>query len=383
MGGSAEENAMIDPFQLSKSSTGPRAQALATSRGKFGLTRRGETIEHVDLTDGTGLRARILTLGATLQALEVPDRHGRYDDVVLGFAEPDAYLDHGQYIGATVGRYANRIAGGRFELDGRTYQIPRNDGANALHGGPDGFDKRVWTIERLEADPQPSVTLAYESPDGEEGFPGTLRVEAVFTLRGPGELSVEYRATTDRPTLANITNHSYFNLAGEAVGRDVMDQRLTLNAHAFTPVDAGLIPTGECRPVEGTAFDFRTPTPIGAHIRDGREAQLGPGRGYDHNFVLDGEAGALRPIARLEDPDTGRTMDLLSTAPGVQFYSGNALNGSLVGKSGRVYRQGDALALEPQLFPDSPNRPDFPSARLDPGHTYTNRMVFRFSAAAH
>jgi aldose 1-epimerase len=374
---------MFNPFQARKSSSRSPARTGAATRGRFGVTRRGETIEHIDLTDGTGLRARILTLGATLQALEVPDRHGRFDDVVLGFDAPDSYLDHGQFFGATVGRYANRIAGGRFELDGQTYQVPRNDGANALHGGPDGFDKRIWTIERIESEPRPSVTLSYESPDGEEGFPGNLRVEAVYNLSAPGELSIEYRATTDRPTLANITNHSYFALAGEASGLGVMHQRLTLNASAFTPVGATLIPTGEHRPVEGTAFDFRTPTAIGARIRDGHEPQLGPGRGYDHNYVLDGEAGTLRPIARLEDPATGRVLDLLSTAPGVQFYSGNALDGSLIGKGGAVYRQSDALALEPQVFPDAPNQPGFPSARLDPGRTYINRMIFRFSAAAH
>ena len=312
----------------------------------------------------------------------MPDRTGKSGDIVLGFATPQAYLDHPSYFGATVGRFANRIAHATFTLDGQRYHVPANDGPNSLHGGDKGFDKRVWTIAHVESGPTASVTLTYLSPDGEEGYPGALKVEAVYALSDKGELSVEYRATTDKPTVVNISNHSYFNLSGEASGESVMGERLTIHADAYTPVNATLIPTGERRPVAGTAFDFRTPTPIGRHIRDGREPQLLAGKGIDHNFVLNGPSGTMRPIARVEDPKSGRVMEILSAQPGLQFYSGNFLDGTIVGKGGRIYRQGDAFVMEPQLFPDAPNQPGFPSARLDPGQTYVNRIVYRFSTSA-
>lgn len=361
------------------------AGATSVSRSAFGRLADGRMIEAMELSDGRGLRARILTLGATLQRLETLDRSGNPADIVLGYAEPQAYLNETQYIGATVGRFANRLAGGAFTLDGRHFHVPKNDGDNALHGGAEGFDKRVWTIETLEQAPYPRAVLSYVSPDGEQGFPGNLRVEASFALPGDGVLAVEYRAVTDQTTIVTVTNHSYFNLGGEACGRDVMDHRLTLHAQAFAPVDTGLIPTGEHRPVADSPFDFRTATPIGARIREGGDPQLRFGRGYDHHFLVDGgdaDRRQLRPVAKIEDPVSGRVLEVASNMPGVQFYSGNALDGSLVGKGGRAYRQGDAFALEPQIFPDAPNQPGAPSARLDPGVVWINRTQYRFSTSA-
>ena len=358
------------------------AEAAEARRERFGALDDGTVIESVTLTNAHGVSARVITLGAALQSLFVPDRDGEADDVVLGYDTPAEYLAKPQYFGATVGRYANRIAQGRFTLDGREYALETNDGPNHLHGGTQGLDKRVWTIESVESGDEASVTLVYRSPDGEGGYPGTLNVTAIYTLSESNALSIAYRATTDRPTIVNVTNHSFFNLAGERAATDAMDARLTLHASSYTPVDATLIPTGEIRPVAGTPFDFREPTAIGARIRDGRDEQIRIGRGYDHNFVVDGTPGTLRPVLRLEDPGSGRVMEMSATAPSVQFYSGNFLDGTVVGKSGRVYRQGDGLAFEPQVHPDSPNRPDFPSARLDPGQTYVNTMVLRFSTAA-
>ena len=358
------------------------AQAADATRERFGALDDGTVIESVTLTNGHGISARIITLGAALQALIVPDREGHADDIVLGYDTPAEYLAKPQYFGATVGRYANRISHGRFTLDGRQYTLETNNGANHLHGGTRGFDKRVWTIQSVSGGPEGSVTLAYRSPDGEGGYPGTLTVTATYSLSETNELSITYRATTDRPTIVNVTNHSFFNLAGEHAATDALGALLTLHATAYTPVDEGLIPTGEMRPVAGTPFDFRTATTIGARVRDGRDAQMRIGRGYDHNFVVDGAPGTLRPVLRLEDPRSGRVMEMSATAPSVQFYSGNFLDGTVTGKQGRIYRQGDGLAFEPQVYPDSPNHPDFPSARLDPGQNYVNRMVLRFSTAA-
>jgi aldose 1-epimerase len=348
-------------------------------RIEFGTLADGTRVEAVELTNRNGLSARIITLGATLQSLIVPDLHGRPADVVLGYASAAEYLAKPQYFGATVGRYANRIAGGRFSLDGKPYVLEKNDGPNHLHGGLRGLDKVVWRIESVESGSIARVTLTHVSVDGQGGYPGTLQVTAIYSLNERNELSVEYRATTDQPTIVNITHHSFFNLAGEAGNTSVMAHRLTLAADAYTPVNATLIPTGELRSVAGTPFDFRQPHAIGERIREGRDEQIRLGRGYDHNFVVNGTSGRLRPAAHLEDPASGRVMELLTTAPGIQFYSGNFLDGTTAGKSGRVYRQGDALCLEPQVFPDSPNRPDFPSSRLNPGETYVNTMMFRFS----
>jgi aldose 1-epimerase len=257
--------------------------------------------------------------------------------------------------------------------------LATNDHGNSLHGGLRGFDKVVWRIDSVKSGATASATFSYSSPAGEEGYPGNLHVLAIYTLNESNELGVQYQATTDAPTIVNISNHSYFNLAGESSGRSVMDQLLQINAAKFTPVDQLLIPTGELSPVAGTPFDFREPTAIGARIRDGHDLQIRYGRGYDHNFVLSGSSGQLRTAVRFTDPQSGRVMEILTKAPAVQFYSGNFFDGTIVGKGGKVYRQGDAIVLEPQLFPDAPNHPDFPSARLDPGSTYDNTIVYRFS----
>lgn len=357
--------------------------AADAHRGTFGKLNDGTVIESVELTSGTGVSARIITLGAAVQSLIVPDREGKSADIVLGYASAQEYLDKPQYFGATVGRFANRIAKGRFTLDGNRYTLSTNDHGNSLHGGLHGFDKVMWRIESVQSGPTAGVTLSYLSPAGEEGYPGNLHVHAIYTLNDKNEFGVQYKATADAPTIVNISNHSYFNLAGESSGRSVMQQLLQISATKFTPVDQLLIPTGELRAVAGTPFDFREPAAIGSRIRDGRDTQILYGRGYDHNFVLSGGAGPLHMAVRLADPLSGRKMEILTDAPGVQFYSGNFLDGTIVGKGGKVYRQGDAIVLEPQLFPDAPNHPEFPSARLDPGGRYENTIVYRFSVLKH
>ena len=350
--------------------------AGAQERTVVGTLPDGTKVESILLRDGSGMQARVLTLGAALHSLEVPDRDGKYADVVLGDATLQATLAKPQYFGTVVGRFANRIARGRFRLDGREYSVPTNDGPNSLHGGARGFDKVVWDV--VEAKPD-RATLRHVSADGDQGYPGTLTVTATYALEGDGRLAIEYRASTDAPTIVNLSNHAYWNLSGEGSGT-AMDHELMIAADAYTPVDATLIPTGEFRPVAGTAFDFRTPKPIGRDLRTGSEPQLLHGRGYDHNWVISREpAKEAREVARVHDPRSGRVMSLVSAQPGLQFYSGNFLDGTTVGKSGRVYRQGDAIALEPQLFPDTPNQPAFGSARLAPGQQYVNRMVYRFS----
>ncbi|PWK92427.1 aldose epimerase family protein [Fulvimonas soli] len=355
------------------------AQAADARRETFGRLPDGTRVEAVVLDNGHGMTARVLALGASLQSLSVPGRDGKAANVVLGYATLDGYLKKPQYFGATVGRYANRIAGGRFTLDGKAYQVPVNDGPNSLHGGTRGFDKALWTIGEVRHDAgKASVTLSYASPDGEMGYPGRLAVTATYTLDDANRLSIDYRATTDKPTIVNLSNHAYWNLAGEGSG-SVMGQRLTIPADAYLPVDATAIPTGEIRKVDGTPFDFRRGKPIGRDIRVA-DQQLLNGRGYDHNWVISrAEAAAPRVVARVEDPASGRVLTLKSAQPGLQFYSGNFLDGTTVGTGGHVYRQGDAFVLEPQLYPDTPNRPAFGSARLEPGHVYRNLIVYEFT----
>jgi aldose 1-epimerase len=359
------------------------AQAGTATRSAFGTMADGRAVEAVTLDNGHGVRARILSFGAILQSLESPDRAGHSADIVLGYADAATYLAKPNYFGASVGRYANRIAGGRFVLDGKNYQLPLNDKTNSLHGGTVGFDKRMWTITSVQDGAEPSVTLAYTSGDGEQGYPGALRVTATYTLTASNELHIDYRATTTKPTVVNITNHSFFNLAGEASAGTILDERLTIPAETFTPVGPTLIPTGEFRSVVGTPFDFRTAAVIGDRIRDGKDEQIHFGQGYDENFVV-AHAPTTRPhlMARVEDPKSGRVLEVLSNQPGVQFYSGNFLDGTAVGKSGQSYRQSDGLALEPQVFPNTPNQPSFGSARLDPGQTYENHIIYRFSSDA-
>jgi aldose 1-epimerase len=357
-----------------------QAQAASAARSRFGALADGTPVEAVTLTNGHGVSARLVAWGAMLQSLVVPDRHGRRADVVLAYPDMTGYLEKPQFFGATVGRMANRIGHGVFSLDGRTYHLAVNDGPNALHGGLRGFDKRLWTISEVKSGPVASVTFTRTSPDGEEGYPGTLKASVTYALNDRNELTERLEAVTDKPTVVNLSNHSFFNMAGAASGRTVYDQRLTLVADAFTPVDAGLIPTGEIRPVAGTPFDFRTPHAIGERIADGRDHQLVLGRGYDHNWVLNGGVTAApRLAARMEDPASGRVMELSTTEPGLQVYSGNFLDAKVVGVDHTIYRQGAGLAMEPQHFPDSPNHPSFPSVRLDPGHTYRVTTVYRFT----
>lgn len=352
---------------------------VAEGPARFGTLDDGRAVEAVTLRNGAGLAARILTYGATLQTLETPDRHGTPGDVVLGYDTLAAYIARPQFFGATIGRYANRIRDGRFRLDGHDYQVPPTDGANALHGGRAGFDKRLWTIASHSAR---EVTLRRLSEDGEEGFPGALEVELTYALADDNALTIAFAARTDRPTVVNLTNHSYFNLAGEGSG-SALDHILTIAADRITPVDATLIPTGELMPVADTALDFRTPRRIADRIRDAGETQLVRARGYDFNYVLhDGVTAAPRPAVRVEDPFTGRVMTIETTEPGVQFYSGNFLDATTAGKSGRLYRQGDGLAFETQHFPDSPNHPHFPTTRLDAGLTWRTTTIWRFTTSA-
>jgi aldose 1-epimerase len=356
------------------------ARAVDAMRESFGTLDDGTVIDSITLSNNQGISARIISYGATLQSLILPDRSGRLDDVVLGYPDLNGYLRRPQYFGSTVGRFANRIAGARFVLDGTSYSLAANDSTNSLHGGRRGFDKVVWTITEVTSGPEASVRLTYVSPDGEEGYPGTLSVSVTYSLDETGLLTTSYEAETDKPTIVNLTHHSLFNLAGTESMRSVLDQRLMVSAESYTPVDAALIPTGEIRAVAGTAFDFRSLHDIGARIRDATDEQIAIGRGYDHNFVLNGgTTDRPRLAARMEDPVSGRAMELFTTAPGLQVYSGNFLDGTVTGKGDRIYRQGDGLALEPQHFPDAPNQPAFPSTRLDPGETYRQVSYFRFS----
>lgn len=327
------------------------------------------------------MEVAILTYGGAIQSIRVPDRDGVMGNVVLGFEALEDYPAKSPYFGAIVGRYANRIAKGTFQLGGKTYHLPINNEENSLHGGETGFDKRLWTARKGSSNDGESLTLGYTSPDGEEGYPGTLEVTVTYTLTESNALRVDYAATTDALTILNLSNHSYFNLAGEGSG-SIFDHELQLNASTFTPVNAALVPTGEIAPVAGTPFDFTTAKPIGRDIRDGSSDQILIAQGYDHNFVLDrpeGDNGPLVRAARVVDPATGRVLEISTTEPGVQFYTANFLDASLAGSSGRVYRQGDAFCLETQHFPDSPNHPEFPSTELAPGEEFRSTTVYTFS----
>jgi len=345
------------------------------SRAPFGQVD-GKDVFLYRLANANGMEVRAMSYGATIVSLRVPDRNAQSDDVVLGFDTLDGYLAPEPYFGAVVGRYGNRIAKGQFTLDGTTYRLATNNGPNHLHGGVKGFDKVVWEAEPFDRDGRSGIVFSHRSPAGDEGYPGTLDAKVTYMLTPANELIVDYVATTDKATPINLTQHSYFNLAG-AGSRDILDHRLTLDAARFTPVDATLIPTGALAPVEGTPFDFRGATAIGARI-GADDPQLKFGNGYDHNFVLNGTAGQLRHVASVEEPTSGRTLDISTTEPGVQFYTGNFLDGTLTGKSGRVYKQRYGFCLETQHFPDSPNHPAFPSTILRPGERYQTKTVFAF-----
>ncbi len=354
--------------------------AAEASRAAAGQLKDGTSVDAITLSNSHGIKARILAYGATLQSLVAPDRNGKPADVILGYDDLSSYVDHPNFFGVTVGRYANRIAGGRFMLDGKTYQLPLNDKTNSLHGGGNGFDKALWKIISVKSGPVASVVLAHRSADGDSGYPGNLDATVTYTLDEKGDLGIRFEAKTDKPTIVNMTNHGIFNLAGEGSPDGAMNQHLTIPASAITPVNATLIPTGKLRPVAGTVFDFRTSRVIAEGLRDGRDEQIIFGRGYDHNFALDkGVTKTPELSARLEDPASGRVLEVLSTEPGVQFYTGNFLDGTFIGKHNHVYRMGDGVALEPQKFPDAPNEPGFVSARVDPGKPYVHVMIYRLS----
>ena len=353
----------------------PKKKA-SVARADFGRTADGQKVELFTLTNAHGIEVRAINYGGIIVSLRVPDRAGHLGDVVLGYDGLDGYLKATPYFGAIVGRYGNRIAKGAFTLEGRTYKLVTNNGPNHLHGGTRGFDKVVWKADPFDGPSGVGVVLTYTSPDGEEGYPGTLNARVTYTLTDRDELSFEYFATTDKATPINLTQHSYFNLAGEGT-RDVLDHQLMIDADRYTPVDATKIPTGELAPVARTPFDFRTPVRIGAHIADDHP-QIAIGGGYDHNFVLTRTGSGLQWAARVFEPSTGRTLTVTTTEPGLQLNTANALDGSITGKAGHVYRARYGLCLETQHFPDSPNQPAFPSTILRPGETLRSRTEFEF-----
>lgn len=343
----------------------------------FGKLPDGREVHQYTLSNGAGMTAQIINYGATITSLTVPDRNGKVADVVLGYDTIDGYVNGTAYLGAIVGRYGNRIGKGQFQLDGKQYQLAVNDGENHLHGGKTGFNKVLWEAILPDSSSQSSVQLRYVSRDGEEGYPGTVTLKVTYTLTDKNELRVDYEGTADRPTILNPTQHSYFNLSG-AFGNTILDHLLMIDADSITPVDKGLIPTGQVASVEKTPMDFRTPMAIGAHIDD-QDEQLAFGRGYDHNWVLKGAPGQVRKVAELYDAASGRMMSVLTDQPGLQFYSGNFLDGTVIGKNGIAYQHRTALCLETQAFPDTPNKPQFPSVTLRPGQTYRQTTIYQFS----
>jgi aldose 1-epimerase len=354
------------------------ANAQATvSKAPFG-TADGQSVDLYTLRNQHGVEAKITNYGGILVSLKVPDRNGKFDDVVLGFNDLDTYLKGHPYFGALIGRYGNRIAKGRFTLNGVEYKLAVNNGENTLHGGIKGFDKVVWTGKEMKTKAGPAVVLTYLSKDGEEGYPGNLNVRVVYTLTNNNELKIEYSARTDKDTVTNLTHHSYFNLAGEGNG-DILSHRVTINANRFVPTDAGSIPTGELRKVAGTPFDFLTAHAIGERINQDEE-QLKLGNGYDHTWVINGRPGSLRLAATAYEATSGRTMQVWTTEPGMQFYTGNFLDGTLTGKSGKIYQRRFGFCFETQHYPDSPNQPSFPTTTLKKGATYKSTTIYRFAS---
>jgi aldose 1-epimerase len=349
-------------------------QGAHVEKAAFGQMPDGTAIEAYTVHNSQGASAKFITYGATLTELHMKDKQGQLGDVVFGFDDLQGYLGNHPYFGATVGRYANRIAKGTFTLDGQTYHLPINNPPNSLHGGDQGFSRRVWKAEPVKRPDGAGVRFTYLSKDGEEGYPGNLTVSVTYLLTDKNELKIDYEAQTDKDTVVNLTNHSYFNLSGSGTG-DILKYVLYLNADKYTPVDSTLIPTGEIASVAGTSLDFRKPTAIGARI-----AEIKGIGGYDHNFVLNGQMGTLRIAARVSDPDSGREMEVWTTEPGVQFYSSIGLNGSIKGKGGVAYQKYGAICLETQHYPDSPNHPNFPSTELKPGQHFHSETVYKFSA---
>ena len=345
------------------------------TKSPFGTMPDGTPVDLYQLRNQNGVSAGIINYGGIVVSLRVPDRAGNFGDVVLGYDTLAGYLKETPYFGCLVGRYGNRIAKGKFTLQGSEYTLATNNHPNALHGGLKGFDKRVWQATTYQTKLGPTLDLTYTSADGEEGYPGKLTVKAVYTLTKDNALRLDYTATTDKATVVNLTQHSYFNLAGKG---DILGHEVFLDAKEFTPVDATLIPTGILQPVAGTPFDFTQPTTIGSRIGQDNE-QLKFGGGYDHNWVINKKAGKLGVMARVTDPSTGRVLEVLSTEPGLQFYTGNFLDGTITGKGGWTYAFRNGFCMEPQHYPDSPNQPQFPSTALFPGETYKNTIIYRFS----
>lgn len=363
-------------------SGGALAAGLSSEQKPFGKTNDGTAVEQYILRNSHGMQATVITYGGVLQSLKVPDKNGKVDDVVLGFDDVQGYQSGTAFFGATIGRFGNRLAGGAFEIDGKRYQVPLNDGPNSLHGGAQGFDKHVWQAEPVKGKDSVGVKLSYLSKDGEMGFPGNLKTEVTYSLNDRNELHIDYKATTDKPTVLNLTNHSYFNLAGAGNG-DILKQVATLHANHYTPVNATLIPTGELAAVKGTPMDFLKPTPIGQHIKaDHPQLKFAEPKqgGFDFNWALDTKGNLKQLAAEVHDPASGRRLQLYTTEPGVQFYTSNFLDGTVKGKAGKTYAHWSAFTLETQHFPDAPNQPEFASTRLNPGQTYTQNTVFKFSA---
>ena len=359
--------------------TGQRTAETGIKRSVFGKMPDGQQVDLYTLTNANGMQVGITNYGGRIVSILVPDRHGNMADVVLGFDNLQGYLDTHTYFGALIGRYANRIGGAQFTLDGTVYKLPVNNGPNSLHGGVKGFDQKVWTAREIQGD-EPTLELTYLSKDGEEGYPGNMHVKVVYTLTKDNAIKIDYSATTDKDTVINLTNHSYFNLAGEGNG-NILKQVLMINSNEITPVNANQIPTGEIMNVAGTPFDFRKPTPIGERINEDNQ-QLKNGKGYDINYILDRKGPGLELAARAYDPDSGRELEVYTTEPGIQFYSGNFLNGSVHGKGGTAYEMRSAFCLETQHYPDSPNHPNFPTTELKPGQTFHQVTVFKFTTTS-
>lgn len=371
-------------FATTASASSPKHMPTIT-KASFGTLQDGTNVDVYTLTNSGGMEVKILTYGGILQSIKVPDRRHRFANVTLGFDNLADYVAKSPYFGCITGRYANRIAKGTFQLNGQTYHLPINNPPNSLHGGTIGFDKHVWGATPVQGEDSVALVLTFTSPDGDQGYPGTLANQVTYTLDNDNEIRMDYRAQLVGPstlkTVINLTNHAYWNLAGEGTG-DIYDHVMQINASHYTPVDPTLIPTGEIATVAGTPLDFRHPTPIGARIRDSFE-QLVIGRGYDHNWVLDRHGSGLELAARVREPSSGRVLEVLTDQPGMQFYSGNFLDGTLIGTSGHMYRQSDGFALETQHYPDSPNHPNFPSTVLAPGELYKTTTIYRFSTSKH
>lgn len=374
--------AVLVALALSMALPGPAALRAEgkIEKKSYGTTADGVAVDEYTLTNANGMEVKVITYGGIITSIKVPDRFGNMANVALGFDNLKDYETKNPYFGCITGRYANRIAKGKFTLDGVEYTLAINNPPNALHGGLKGFDKQVWKAKEITSADGVGLELTYLSPDGEEGYPGNMDVKVVYLLTDKNEIRMDYTATTDKPTVVNLTNHTYFNLSGEGSGT-IYDHILMINADKYTPDDETLIPTGELAPVEGTPFDFRVPKAIGPGQRS-NHPQIVIGRGYDHNWVLSRPSlddKSMMLAARLYDPASGRVLEVWTTEPGIQFYAGNFLDGTLYGPSGRSYRQSDGLALETQHFPDSPNKPDFPSTVLRPGETYQTTTIFKFA----